>query len=434
MSKIGLILQREYRTRLQSRSFLIITFLAPLFYALLLIGPVFLQQAGQETIYVEVFDPGNQFFPELENTDEVRFTRAAHSIDQAREAVRKGKQDALVLYIPRQNFNRPGNIRLIAGEEIGPGIVGKIEQQVNGIIEAHRMAERGISREELQALKPDVDVDTLILSGEGSKQANAGAAAAAGFAGGFLIYIFIFLYGNFVLRSVQEEKTNRVVEIILSSVRPVELMLGKIGGVLLVGFTQLAIWGALLVTFTIIGISLMGTDAVLEAAQSSPQAQQQAVQQMEQSGIAGDIAMGIASIDFGQLSLAFVFYFLGGYLLYAALYAAIAAAVDDQADLTQFIFPISIPVILSIIALPAVIQQPHGTLAFVMSMVPLTAPVVMLARIPFGVPWFELLLSAAILLSFVAGTLGIGAKVYRVGILWYGKKMSYKELWRWLKA
>lgn len=434
MTKIGLILEREYRSRLQSRSFLVITFLAPLFYALLLIGPVLIQQAGQKTTYVEVYDPAQQFFPELEDTDEINFQRAEQDLDAAREAVRSGRQEAMILYIPRQNLDRPGNIKLISGKEVGPGLVGNVERQINDIIEARRMAERGISPEELEAIKPSVEIDTMILSGEGSKRAHAGAAAVAGFAGGFLIYIFIFLYGSFVLRGVQEEKTNRVVEIILSSVRPIELMLGKIGGVLLVGFTQLAIWAVLLVVLTIFGAQMLGMDAMMDAAQNSPQAQQQALQEAQTSGLAADILTGIGSIDFGQLFLAFVFYFLGGYLLYASLYAAIAAAVDDQADLNQFMFPISIPIILSIIALPSVIQQPHGPVAFVMSMVPLTAPVVMLARIPFDVPWFEVLLSALILISFVAATLGIGAKVYRVGILWYGKKMNYKELWRWLKA
>jgi ABC-2 type transport system permease protein len=436
MDKIRLIIGREFRTRFQSRSFLLITFLAPFFYLLLIAAPALLQQAGQEETLVRVFDEAQQFLPHLKDQDDLRFVAADQDIGEAREAIRQGKAESVLLYIPRQDMERPGNIQLMAGQKVGPTTTRAIERQLNRIIENHRLTRRGIDPEELEAIKPELELDTIVLSKGGAQEASAGAAAAAGFGAGFLIYIFIFIYGNFVLRGVQEEKTNRIVEIILSSVRPIQLMLGKIGGVFLVGLAQLGIWAAMILLLSLGASFFFGdlTPAAAGGGPLDPGAQSVAPQATQaQSETAREIAAALATIDLGGLLLAFLFYFMGGYLVYAALYAAIAAAVDDQAELTQFVLPISIPVIVSLVSVPAIIEQPHGTLAYALSMIPLTSPVTMLARIPFDVPFFELLLSGAILLSFAAGVLGMGAKIYRVGILWYGKKINYRELFRWLK-
>ncbi|HSV87605.1 MAG TPA: ABC transporter permease, partial [Bacteroidales bacterium] len=264
-----------------------------------------------------------------------------------------------------------------------------------------------------------------------------------GFVTGFLIYLFIFLFGSQVLRGVLEEKTNRIVEIIVSSVKPFQLMMGKIVGVGLVGLTQFLIWVVL--TFAIVTTVQSAfpdtfrftpeEEVYVTGAQTLDPAelQQQLEAAQAQNTFAGQILEGLAAINFPVIILSFLFFFLGGYLLYAAMFAAIGSAVDNEADTQQFMMPVTIPLIFGIIMMQAVLENPDGPLAFWLSIIPLTSPIIMMVRIPFGVPYTEVALSAALLIAGFFFATWMAAKIYRTGILMYGKKIDYAELWKWIR-
>jgi len=264
-----------------------------------------------------------------------------------------------------------------------------------------------------------------------------------GFVSGLLIYIFIFLFGSQVLRGVLEEKTSRIVEIIVSSVRPFQLMIGKVAGVGMVGLTQFLIW--IVLTFAIVGVFQI---AMPDMFQFTPDervfvssSQILSVEEMEQQKemiqqydtMAGQLLEGLSAINFPVMILSFIFFFLGGYLLYAALFAAIGSAVDNEADTQQFMLPVTVPLLLSIIMAQMVISNPAGPVAFWLSVIPLTSPVIMMVRIPFGVPYFDLFLSASLLILGFIATTWFAARIYRTGILMYGKKVNYRELWKWIR-
>jgi ABC-2 type transport system permease protein len=261
---------------------------------------------------------------------------------------------------------------------------------------------------------------------------------------GILIYFFIFLFGSQVMRGVIEEKTNRIVEVIISSVKPFQLMMGKITGIGLVGLTQFLLWVILTGTIVTIGISSFSSkikpgtaSEQLMQSQTRGMAAMQLPNAADSSKVTGgqsnEAIAAIESIDFPVMICMFLFFFLFGYLLYAALFAAVGSAVDSEADTQQFMLPLTVPLILSIIMAQYVIQEPQGPVAFWLSIIPLTSPVIMMIRIPFGVPYMQIVLSMALLVGGFLGATWLASKIYRTGILMYGKKVSYRELWKWLK-
>ena len=310
--------------------------------------------------------------------------------------------------------------------------------------ESLKLGAAGIDREVLASIKTQLNIHAVRIKQGGQETTDyPEISMGLGFVSGFLIYIFIFLFGAQVMRGVMEEKTSRIVEIIVSSVKPFHLMMGKILGVGLVGLTQFMIWVVL--TFAIVGgFRAMAPDLFafvpdeniyITASQSlNPEELAAQAESIQQSNTAlGGLMAGLASINFPVMILSFLFYFFGGFLLYAALFAAIGAAVDNEADTQQFMLPVTIPIIFSLIMAQAVMQNPNGPIAFWLSIIPFTSPIIMMVRIPFGVPYTEVLISIITLVSGFIFATWLAAKIYRTGILMYGKKVGYADLWKWIK-
>lgn len=440
MNKISLIIQREYLTRVKKKSFIVMTILGPILMAALFIVPVYLAQMGGETKTIQVVDETGLFFQRFENTEELIFKPLALDIDAAKELFPRSGDDAL-LYIPMTELSVPTSAFLYFDTQ--PTLVMKshISNTMRREVESLKLSASGIDPDIMRSIKSSVNLMTIKLH-EGGKEEKkfSEVATILGFVSAFIIYIFIFMFGSQVLRGVIEEKTSRIVEVIVSSVKPFQLMMGKIVGVGLVGLTQFLLW-VVLTLIIVVGFQtafptrfkaaetekMMITDARIPgAAQVGGEALQIDDSMMAQ------VAEGIRSINFGTIIFSFLFYFLGGYLLYAALFAAIGGAVDNETDSQQFMFPITIPLIIAIVMAQYVINEPNGPIAFWFSIIPLTSPVIMMIRIPFGVPFFDLALSAVLLVLGFLGTTWIAAKIYRTGILMYGKKVDYAELWKWL--
>jgi ABC-2 type transport system permease protein len=295
----------------------------------------------------------------------------------------------------------------------------------------------------LRSIKTSVDINTMKIGEDGQESKSyTELNMILGMFAGILIYFFIFMFGAQVMRGVIEEKTSRIVEVIISSVKPFQLMMGKIVGVGLVGLTQFLLWVVLTFLIVTIVTSTISpgdskksvTEQMMMQKQGMNPAVSEAVSSQKDSGEGMNAVMeAINSVDFPLMIGTFIFFFIVGYLLYAALFAAIGGAVDSEADTQQFMFPITIPLILSIVMAQYIIRDPDGPVAFWFSIFPLTSPVIMMIRIPFGVPYFQVVLSMVLLLLGFLGTTWLAAKIYRTGILMYGKKISYKELWKWIR-
>jgi ABC-2 type transport system permease protein len=297
----------------------------------------------------------------------------------------------------------------------------------------------------LRSINASVDISTIKIGNEGKEEKSyPEVSMILGMFSGILIYFFIFLFGSQVMRGVIEEKTNRIIEVIISSVKPFQLMMGKITGIGLVGLTQFLLWVILTGTIITVGISSFSSKIKSgSATEQMIQSQTKGMNAMQLSNTtdtsklsgeqSNEVISAIQSIDFPVMIGMFLFFFLFGYLLYAALFAAVGSAVDSEADTQQFMLPLTVPLILSIIMAQYVIQEPQGPIAFWFSIIPLTSPVIMMIRIPFGVPYYQIILSMTLLVAGFLGTTWLAAKIYRTGILMYGKKVSYSELWKWLK-
>ncbi len=315
------------------------------------------------------------------------------------------------------------NFTLYGSQQIGLNVRKSIENQIETIIERNNLKRAGIDIDILEKAKTNITIKTKIIDNEGKTTAsNAEASIGIGFITGILIYMFIFMYGTMVMRGVIEEKTNRIVEIIISSVKPFQLMMGKILGVALVGLTQFFLW--ILLTVAISAIAELLFIDTTELAND--------VNSIDQSVILAEFSKLTGGIDLVKIFISFIFFFLFGYLMYSSLFAAVGSAVDAEADTQQFVVPITIPLILAFILIQPVMDNPDGPLAFWLSIIPLTSPVIMMARLPFGVENWELILSMILLICGFILTTSLAAKIYRTGILMYGKKISYKELWKWL--
>ncbi|HSW67219.1 MAG TPA: ABC transporter permease, partial [Bacteroidales bacterium] len=310
-------------------------------------------------------------------------------------------------------------------------------------VESLKLGAHGIDEDILRSIETDVRINTIKLHESGKEEKKyTEIATVLGFIAAIVIYIFIFMFGTMVMRGVIEEKTNRIVEVIVSSVKPFQLMIGKIVGVGLVGLTQFLLW-VVLTLIIVTGfqqafpekfrLSYTEQAATMEARlPSATPIATPTEQQLAETAISRVIE-GMMSINFGVVIFSFVFFFIGGFLLYGALFAAIGAAVDSETDSQQFMLPITIPLIFSIIMAQYVINDPNGPLSFWLSVIPFTSPIIMMIRIPFGVPYFDLILSMFLLVLGFLGTTWLAGKIYRTGILMYGKKVNYAELWKWVR-
>lgn len=314
------------------------------------------------------------------------------------------------------------SIEVYSINQMSLSIKQNVENQIDKKLTNIYLLQSGINPDQIKKSQSKSRIKTYVVDelGENTK-GNSEASFGIGLVGGFLIYIFIFMYGTMVMRSVIEEKTNRIVEIIISSVKSFELMLGKIISVALVGFSQFAMWIILGFVFLLIANGFISTDLDVTNLNAN------------EAVLSSEIGSSLMALPIKSLIFVFLIYFLGGYLLYGSLFAAIGSASDQETDSQQFIVPITIPLIVSFVLVQVVIDNPHGGLAYWLSMIPFTSPIIMIARIPFGVPLHELLLSISLLIGGFLLTTWVAAKIYRVGILMYGKKIRYKELWKWLK-
>jgi ABC-2 type transport system permease protein len=441
MSKISLIIKREYLTRVRKKSFIVMTILGPILMAALFIVPAFLSQMGGASKTIQVVDETGMFIERFENTEILHFKPLYTDIETAKELFPKSGDDAL-LYIPLTELSVPTTAFIYFDKQPTMSMKSHISSTIRREVESLKLAASGIDADIMRSIKSNVNLMTIKLH-EGGKEEKkfSEVATILGFVSAFLIYIFIFMFGSQVLRGVIEEKTSRIVEVIVSSVKPFQLMMGKIVGVGMVGLTQFLLW-VVLTLVLVVGFQTAFPDKfkasetenmlVTDTRIASPAQIGEETMEMDDSMMA-QIAEGVRSINFGAIIFSFLFYFLAGYLLYAALFAAIGAAVDSETDSQQFMFPVTIPLIIAIVMAQYVINEPNGAIAFWFSIIPLTSPVIMMIRIPFGVPFTDLALSAGLLVLGFIGATWMAAKIYRTGILMYGKKVDYAELWKWLR-
>lgn len=432
MNKINLIIQREYLTRVKKKSFVIMTLLGPILMAALMIVPVWLSMKDQDYQIIEVIDETGLFINQFENTKTLRFEHEFVNIEAAKDSFYNSKYTS-ILHIT--GVAKSSNAKLYYKKQPGINTISKIESTIeDGIRNIELKEQFNISKEQLDQIKPNVRVETIFRNADGGEETKSSAISSVlGFGGAIIIYMFIFLYGVQVMRGVIEEKTSRIVEIIISSVKPFQLMLGKIVGIALVGLTQFLLWIVLTgIIISIAQVALNQTIDVADTATIEEVMKEQGAGNVDTANMGQQIQAIIDEIPIVTLLISFLFYFLGGYLLYGALFAAIGSAVDSEADTQQFMMPITIPLIFSFVVAQSVIQNPDGSMAFWLSLFPLTSPVIMMVRIPFGVETWELLLSMFLLVLGFIGTTWIAGRIYRTGILMYGKKITYKELWKWL--
>ena len=415
MHKIWLIIKREYLVRVRKKSFIIMTILGPILMAALLIVPAFLATQTQENRIIALNEDANYI---LEDSEFIHFTTIPTSQAELLKTDFSESPFYALLHIDGENFT------LYSNQQISLSVSKSIENQLEQLIEHEKLKLLGIDLQILEDASTEINITTKIISEDGNtSNSQAEASMGIGFISGILIYMFIFMYGTMVMRGVIEEKTSRIVEVMISSVKPFQLMMGKILGVALVGLTQFVLW----ILLTII-ISTVAELAFLDANVMATE-----MNSSDQSVILAQVAEFTGGINLLQIFLAFIFYFLAGYLMYSALFAAVGSAVDAEADTQQFVLPITIPLILSFVLITPIMENPDGTLAFWMSMIPFTSPVIMMVRLPFGVANWELALSIGMLITSFIATTWLAGRIYRTGILMYGKKATYKEIWKWLK-
>jgi ABC-2 type transport system permease protein len=445
MKNILLIIQREYLTRVKKKSFIILTILVPVLMMVMYGAIAWAIISGTEQKSIGIVDDSGFFVDKISDNEQYDFSYLSEGLETAKANFSKGGNDALV-YIPSDVMDGTDGVKIYAESGVPLELQNKIERSIEQEIENIKLAEAGITRSVLQDAKMNVNSETINISEGHERTSSSGGATAIGFAGAFLIYMSIFIYGVQVMRGVMEEKTSRIVEVIISSVKPFQLMIGKIIGVALVGLTQFSLWIIFIFTlFTVAGKFIapkMGdVSKNISAAQLEslpPEARELAAAQASGGGdaVLNEVLPGVMSavnsLPLVTIVVSFLFYFLGGYLLYSSLFGAVGSAVDGETDTQQFILPITMPIIASFIMAQFVINDPHGPLAFWGSMIPFTSPIIMMVRIPFGVPVWQIILSISLLIAGFIFTTWLAARIYRVGILMYGKKVTWKELSKWV--
>ncbi|MEM7548900.1 MAG: ABC transporter permease [Bacteroidota bacterium] len=429
MSKIGLIIQREYVTRVRKKSFLILTIVTPLALIGLMFGIFYFALNDVDEKVIEVVDESGYFENKFEDSESIKFSYEKLSLEESKQRLVEESHFG-TLYIPEIDIDSPDGIIFLSSSNPSPTLMRRLDGVLNDEIENIKLERSGISQSKLDSLRSDISIKTLSVTEEGEeKESSAAASFGIGYVSSFLIYMFIFLYGAQVMRGVIEEKTNKVVEVIVSSVKPFDLMMGKIIGVSLVGLTQFIIW---IVLIFVAGSAVMGTLGLEEAGQMAEASSTVQAQGGAESPKAVEVLNQITSLNMVKIVSLFLFYYLGGYLMYGALFAAVGAAADSDTDTQQFMFPISMPLIIGIIALGFVLQEPNGNMAFWLSVIPFTSPIVMMARIPFEVVGTgELILSMVMLVGGFFLTTWIAGRIYRIGILMHGAKVNYKTLAKW---
>ncbi len=432
MSILTLIIKREFIAKVRNKSFIVMTFLSPVIFVLLAFLITYLSTMKADVKKIAIHDETGYFVKHFKNTDLYEFQDlSAIDVQIIKDSIIKEAYEGL-LYIPKATdiATLQNGIQYISNDSPSFGFISNIEGIIADEITTYNVIKSGMDVALIEATKAKVDLTLEKASGETTVKGLNEIKIAIGGLFGYMIMMFIIIYGNLVMRSVIEEKTNRIIEIIISSVKPFQLMMGKIIGTSLAGILQFSIWAI------VGGILLVAVSAIFGINASTN------VAAVPLDGVVSENAILNAQnylteiMELPILSLVgyFFLFFLGGYFLYSSLYAAIGAAVDSETDTQQFLLPIMLPLMLGVyVGFFTVIHNPHGTVATVFSMIPFTSPIVMLMRIPFGVPWWQILLSLFILFGTFIITVWLAAKIYRIGILMYGKRPSWKELYKWLK-
>ena len=437
MSKIGLVIAQEYKNRVAKKSFLVLTLLMPLLFVALIFTPIWLATLKDgEMKLVAVVDQTGKYESVFTDNDAYNFELIGEPIDSLRTSEKRSDYEAIVV-ISNDLATTPEAVTIYSEKQVNIELKNFIEQGLSSFVEKEKLLSHNIPniQEIIDESQANVHVNTIKWSEDGSEEISSSEVAIGiGMVFTMLIYMFIFVYGAQVMSSVVQEKTNRIVEVLICSVKPFELMMGKIISIALVGLTQFGIWLLLTIGLVVVAGQFLGGSINPEAMVNVEQMSDAAAIQQASSELNFDNIMAmIMSVNPFELISYFIIYFIGGYLLYASIFAAIGSAVDNETDTQQFMLPVTIPIIFAIYAAIYGAQNPDGPLAFWCSMIPFTSPIVMMVRLPFGVPMWEKLLSVAILIASFIGTTWMSAKIYRTGILMYGKKPSWKEMWKWLK-
>lgn len=439
MSKISIIARREFLTRVQKKSFLLTTILLPLlifgFYAMI----IYFSINSGEKLKIEVVDNAGVFTNEFPKSDEVEFIKGTDQSTEALTAkVDKSQIDGFIVVPPDFSVNSATSLQLVSGKSIGIMSRDKIEKTLNDQLEDKRLLSLNISKAQLDSIQnTKAKLQFITLKGGEDSEVKAGISYGVGYFSGFLIYIILFIYGTMVMRGVMEEKVNRIAEVIVSSVKPFQLMMGKIFGIGAVGLVQFIIWILIVLGLQLL-LPLFFPD-LLHGMQSndvmSP-GMGAGASAMQNSGAMNELMAGLSEVNWPMIIGCFIFYFIGGYLLYSSLFAAVGSSVnEDPQDAQSLLLPITMPIIFGIVIMTNAVNNPSSGLAVFGSLFPLTSPIVMIARVARGVPdpvpYYELILSMALLVGGFIATTWLAGKIYRTGILMYGKKPSWKEMMKW---
>ncbi|SNS97729.1 ABC-2 type transport system permease protein [Ekhidna lutea] len=433
MNKIFLVIQREFMSRVKKKSFLLATILVPLLFPAIIGGMVYLaiqNEKNKELEVIHVLDESSLL--KFEDTESYDYQLVEGPLDSAKARFSKSDDFALI-YVPKIEVDNPEGIKFYAHTSPGVNLVDGFENKIEAQLRDVKLTRSGLTEEQLEELKTYVQIESFNLSETGDeKKSDSGVTFGIGYVMGFLIYIFLFAYGAQVMQGVIEEKNSKIVEVIVSTVRPFHMMIGKVVGVASVGIVQFLIWMVLMSVISFAGMAAFGlsmdpaeTAQMMQAADEASSVQSNAKVQ-EMMSLINDIPIT-------KIVLLFIFFFLGGYLLYGALFAAVGSAVDTPADAQQFMMPIMMPIIVGLMGLfMFVFPDPHGTISFWLSIIPFTSPIVMMGRIGFGVPAWEIALSMVLLVGGFIFTLWLAGRIYRIGILMHGTKVNYKVLAKWL--
>ncbi|MCD4794947.1 MAG: ABC transporter permease [Bacteroidales bacterium] len=434
MNKIPLIIKREYLTRVKKKSFIIMTIVGPILMAALFIAPVWFATMDDDAVKViEVYDKTGTYKDAFENSETITF----QFIKEDNDSIRKSDFLLSGNYALLTILDTAGNeFSLYSGKSPDLDVKEQICSKLERFMEEMNFNRLGIKKEDIESAKVDITLNTYTITEEGEEKSSAELTVAIGFIAAIIIYMFIFMYGVQVMRGVIEEKVNRVVEVLISSVKPFQLMAGKIIGIAGVALTQFLLWAILtgiIVGFVYLafGSSMMQQNVdISQIQQLSPEQ----AQQMIGNSMIADILAVVMNFNWATMITTFIFFFIGGYLLYASLFAAIGSAVDNETDTQQFMLPVTIPLIIAFVAAQGIIRNPDGALAFWLSVIPFTSPIIMPVRVAMErYETWELILSIVTLILTFIGSVWFAAKIYKTGILMYGKKVSYKELWKWLR-
>lgn len=436
MNKIGLIIKREYLRRVSKKSFLLLTFLTPFLFAALVFVPLWLSTIkGDDTKQIAIVDSTGKYASLFQNTEEYAFVVTDSNMEEYRK--NPDKEIFAFLNISDDLLQNPSAATLYSEKQIPLGLKSEIDKTLSSYLKDQKLASYNIDnlKQIIEDSKINFDIKTVKWDEDGNeKNTSAKVASVFGMLLTFIIYMFIIMYGNMVMQGVMEEKTNRIVEVMISSVKPFDLMMGKIIGIGFVGLTQVFLWGIL--TTILISVSLFffgGTTSPEDLMTAQMASKGIETSALNSSDLGLQINEIMNSINFGMIGVCFVLYFIGGYLLYSAIFAAIGSAMEQQEDSQQFMTPIMLLMAFSLYAGIYSMNNPDGPLAFWCSLIPLTSPIVMMVRLPFDVPLWELLLSLGLLFATAILIVLLSAKIYRVGILMYGKKPGIKEMIKWLK-